>query len=164
MDALYLLFLYKASIGLFLSLVTDGVFIFLNCRWKVKDLKCYPWWPTVCTARFLLQLYSDWENTDNCRNTRITEFQELSCNNVIITLLANVLAFLLAPGHIIQLCWKYISVENNLTFDILFVFKRCLTAESKKQKFICTKTQPTKLEKFRPCQYYVVFYLDLDLK
>ena len=42
-------------------------------------------------------------------------------------------------------------------FDILFVFKRCLTGKSKKQKFICTKTQPTKLEKFRRCQYYVFF-------
>ena len=57
-----------------------------------------------------------------------------------------------------------ISVEYNLMFDILFVFKRCLTGESKKQKFICTKTKPTKLEKFRRCQYYVVFYLDFDRK
>ena len=57
-----------------------------------------------------------------------------------------------------------ISVEYNLMFDILFVFKRCLTGQSKKQKFICTKTKPTKLEKFRRCQYYVVFYLDFDRK
>ena len=123
---------------------------------NVKYVKCYPCWPSVSAALFLQQFYSDWEidnyssqlvSQSNNYHRRLCEGREGGEGREGQHFNRKLFSRRVMGGRqrrrrfYFNTHWQrqdgsgllcfFISTEKKY-FDILFVFKRCLTGESKK--------------------------------